>query len=268
MQITLGNYYAGDSLLHRLDPRLKLLSSLVLMILIFFLNTPLSLGLYALLLLGLSILSRIPLKKILRSVRSILFLAGFAFVLNLFTVRGEVLWSLGFLSITREGLYLGIKLALRLFFLVITTSLLLTLVTTPLALSDALERLLSPLARIRFPAHELAMMMSIALRFVPTLADETDKIMKAQSSRGADFDTGGLFARLRGLVTVLIPLFVSAFKRAEDLAMAMEARCYRGGTGRTKLHVLRFERRDAWMTLAFVLTCAVLLLVEYLPRYL
>lgn len=265
MEITLGNYYSGSSAFHRMDPRLKLIGSVVLMVSLFFLNRWEALLGYAFGLWACAIVSRIPLKLVLRSVRSVLFLAVFAWILNLFTTPGEPIWNLGPVVLTWEGLRLGTKLAIRLFFLILTTSLLLTLVTTPLAVSAALERLLAPLERVGFPAHELAMMLSIALRFVPTLAEETDKLMKAQSSRGADFDTGGLLTRVRGLVTVLIPLFVYSFKRAEELALAMEARCYRGGKGRTKLHVLNYCRLDAQMLALLVLWLLLLFFLEWGP---
>lgn len=251
MKFTLGNYYPGQSFLHRLDPRFKLLFSLLFMVELFLLNSLVAFLAYGLFLLVLAVLSGIPARKLLSSVKPVLFLLVVAFLLNLFTSKGELWWSWGPLSLGPAGLLLGLKLAVRLFYLVLTTSLMLTLVTTPLALADALEALLRPLSKWGFPSHELAMMMSIALRFIPTLAEETDKIMKAQSSRGADFDTGGLMGRMRGLVTVLIPLFVSAFQRAEDLALAMEARCYRGGEGRSKLRPLKWSRLDTGLSLLF-----------------
>lgn len=259
MQITLGNYYSGHSLLHRLDPRLKLVGSIALMVLLFFLKSFWGNLAYAVFLVGLIALSQVPARLVFRSLKTVMFLAAFAFVLNLFAVRGEVLFQIGFLTLTREGLQLGIRLAMRLFYLVMTTSLLVTLVTTPLEIADAMERLFRPLARIGFPAHELAMMMSIALRFVPTLAEETEKIMQAQASRGADFDTGGLISRLRGLLTVLVPLFISSFKRAEDLALAMEARCYRGGEGRTKLKELVYKPIDVAASLALIVIMVALI---------
>ena len=264
MNITLGNYYPADSILHRLDPRVKLLAALTVMIVIFFLNSPLSLLLFVLVLFVGIMASRVPFRLVLRSVRPVIFIASFAFLINIFMTPGTELWSLGPLTITHQGLLVGIKMVLRLFFLIMTTTLLMTLTTTPLAMADAIESLLLPLEKIRFPSHELAMMMSIALRFIPTLADETARIMKAQSSRGADFDTGGLIKRAKGLVTVLVPLFVSAFKRAAELAVAMESRCYRGGRGRTKLRELKLRPPDRWAAVILVLICAALLLIEYL----
>lgn len=265
MNIALGNYYPGDSFLHRADPRLKLIFALFFMVLLFVVDSPRAMAAYGLTLAVCVAFSRIPVRLVLRSLKSVLFIALFAFLINLFAIPGTALWSWGPLSLTREGLALGLRMGLRLFFLIMTTSLLLTLSTTPLLIADAIEALLSPLGKIGFPAHELAMMMSIALRFVPTLIEETDKIMKAQSSRGADYDTGGMFSRAKGLVSILIPLFVSAFKRADDLALAMEARCYRGAEGRTKLRELRYRARDAWLALAFTAAGALMLALEYLP---
>ncbi|MDD4367751.1 MAG: energy-coupling factor transporter transmembrane component T [Oscillospiraceae bacterium] len=264
MTFTLGNYYPAASLLHKLDPRTKILASLLLMIVLFMINQPLPLAVFGLFLAVMIALSGVPFRLVLKSVKPVVFLAVFAWVLNVFTTPDEHYWfSWSFLHASPQGFWVGLRMAVRLFFLVMATQLCLTLTTTPLEMADGIERLLRPLARWGFPSHELAMMMSIALRFVPTLADETDKIMKAQSSRGADYDTGGAIARARGLVSVLIPLFVSALKRADELATAMEARCYRGGEGRTRLHVLRFGTRDGWAALSLTLVLAVLLVLEY-----
>lgn len=264
MKLSLGNYYAGDSFLHKLDPRVKIVSSIVLMVVLFMLTDPIPLLLFGIVLLLVTFLAKIPPKLVLRSVKPIMMLAAIAFLINLFTIPGEILWSWGVIRISQEGLSLGLRMAIRLFYLVMSTQLCLTLTTTPLEIADGIENLLKPLARFGFPAHELAMMMSIALRFVPTLSLETEKIIKAQSSRGADYDTGGAVARARGLVSVLIPLFVSAFKRAEELATAMEARCYRGGEGRTKLRVLRYGNRDGIAATAVILLCTSLLLLQFL----
>ncbi len=262
MKLSLGNYFPGNSFLHRLDPRIKILSSVLLMIFLFMLTDAIPLITFGVMLILLTIRARIPLKLVIRSVKPVMFLALIALVINVFTIDGQELWSWRFLRITKEGLSLGIRMGIRLFYLVMSTQLCLTLTTTPLEIADGVESLLKPFARFGFPAHELAMMMSIALRFVPTLSEETEKIIKAQSSRGADYDTGGALARARGLISVLIPLFVSAFKRAEDLATAMEARCYRGGEGRTKLRVLKYQRRDFIAALAIVVFCAVLLVLQ------
>ncbi len=261
--ITLGRYYPGDSPLHRMDPRLKILVAILTMTAVFLIKKPFAIAVLTAGIGGGIALSRIPFRQVLRSVRPILFVILFAFFLNLFTVPGNELVKLGPLRITDASIETAIRMALRLVLLIVSTSVILTLTTTPILIADALESLLKPLERLRFPVHELAMMMSIALRFVPTLSEETAKIMKAQSSRGADYDTGGVIQKARGLVSVLVPLFISAFRRAEDLAVAMEARCYRGGKGRTKLKVMRLTRLDAWAAVVFVLFIAVLCFLQF-----
>lgn len=262
MKLSLGNYYPSNSFLHRLDPRVKIVSSVLLMVFLFMISSVVPLLVFGIALIFLTLLARIPFSLVLRSVKPVMMLASIAFLINIFTVTGEVLWSWRFLSISQEGLSLGLRMGIRLFYLVMSTQLCLTLTTTPLEIADGIESLLKPLARFGFPAHELAMMMSIALRFVPTLSEETEKIIKAQSSRGADYDTGGAIARARGLISVLIPLFVSAFKRAEDLATAMEARCYRGGVGRTKMRVLVFGQKDLMALVLTVSFCVLLLFMQ------
>ena len=208
--------------------------------------------------------SRVPFKIVLNGLKPMLLILIFAFVINLFAIPGDIVWfSAGPLSITDQGFYTAIRMTARLAFLIMNTTLMLTLTTTPIMVADAIESLMAPLKRIHFPVHEMAMMMSIALRFVPTLLEETDKIMKAQSSRGADYDTGGLISKARGLVSVLIPLFVSAFKRAEDLAVAMEARCYRGGEGRTRLKSLNYARCDFIFFGGLFALGALILVLEY-----
>ena len=249
--VSIGRYYQADSVLHRLDPRVKVFLFIVYMVTIFMADTAIAMAASFGVILYLTFLSRIPVMEVLKSVRPIVFIMIFIFVLNLFTNRsGETLWSWGVLVITDDGLKRAILLAFRLFLLIIVTGLLLSLTTTPLKLADALESLGSPLKVIHVPVNEMAMTISIALRFIPTLVEETDKIMKAQSSRGAEYDTGNIFQRAKGYVTVLVPLFVSAFKRAEELATAMDARCYKGGVGKTKLHPLRMKGSDwLWMVL-------------------
>ena len=261
--ITLGRYYPGDSILHRMDPRLKIVVSILMMTAIFIVKKPVPLALLALSIVGMVLLSRIPFKQVASSIRPILFIIIFAFFLNLFTVDGNVLVRIGPLHVTDAALETAFRMSLRLVLLIVSTSVILTLTTTPILIADALESLMKPLERLRFPVHELAMMMSIALRFVPTLAEETSKIMKAQSSRGADYDTGGIIKKAKGLVSVLVPLFISAFRRAEDLAVAMEARCYRGGKGRTKLKVMHFSRTDAWTAFGCALFLTILCLLQY-----
>lgn len=273
MQIKLGNYYAGDSVLHRLDPRLKFVFSFLFMIQIFSLERLESLLLFGALQLLLIYVSNIPLKRIYESLKPIFFLIVFAFVLNLFThayaaSHGQlasteiVLFKMGWFTLTQSTFLLMMRLTIRLIYMALTTSLLLTLVTSPIEIADALESLFKPLDRLGFPSHAFAMMLSIALRFVPILAAEADKLMKAQSARGADFDTGAFWNRLRGMLTVLIPLFVGSFKRAEDLALAMEARCYRGGENRTKLKRLLFTRTDYLYLLLFSSVFVILLFLE------
>jgi energy-coupling factor transport system permease protein len=242
--VSLGRYYPASSLLHRLDPRTKILSAILLMVVIFLTRDLVPMLLLGGLTLGLIGLSRVPVREVLLSLRPMLFILLFAVVINMLTIGGDPLLQLGPVVVSRQGVVTAARMGGRLVLLILNTTLLLTLTTTPIHIADALENLLGPLRKIGFPAHEMAMMMSIALRFVPTLLDETDIIMKAQSSRGADYDTGGPISRARGLVSVLIPLFVSAFKRAEDLAVAMEARCYRGGEQRTRLRQMQYQRRD------------------------
>lgn len=262
--ISLGRFFPGNSLIHQLDPRTKILGSIVFMVLIFLVQ-----GLWPMVLIGcltlvLITLSKVPVRTVIAGLKPMVFILIFAFALNMLTIRsGNELIRIASLTITDQGVFTALRMAARLAFLILDTTLLLTLTTTPIMVADALENLLSPLKKIRFPAHEMAMMMSIALRFVPTLLEETDKIMKAQSSRGADYDTGGLISKARGLVSVLIPLFVSAFKRAEDLAVAMEARCYRGGEGRTRLKILQYSKKDIIFGIGLILAGALLILLEY-----
>lgn len=243
--ISIGRYYRGDSVLHRLDPRVKVLLFVIYMVAVFMLKTPIGMLFSFAIVTVLAILSGIPLREIIKSVRPIIFLMLFIFLINLLTIReGEVICKFWIIEITDGGVMRAVIMTLRLFLLIVSTSILLTLTTTPLKMADALESLFGPLKVIRVPVHEMAMMMSIALRFIPTLVEETDKIMKAQASRGAEYDTGNVFVRARGYVSILVPLFVSSFKRAEDLAVAMDARCYRGGEGRTKLHPLKMRSAD------------------------
>ena len=242
--ITLGQYYPADSVLHRMDPRFKIVLALGFIVLAFLVDTVWGYVMVAALLALAIGLSRVPLRTILRGLRPLVFILCFTFVLNLFLSRsGAVLWRWWIFSITEGGIRTAVRMAVRLTLLVAGTSLL-TLTTSPLKLTDGLEALLRPLKAVKFPAHELAMMMTIALRFIPTLAEEANRIRMAQAARGADFDTGGLVKRAMSLVPLLVPLFISAFRRAEDLAVAMEARCYHGGEGRTKLNVLHAGLRD------------------------
>lgn len=262
--ITLGRYYPGNSIVHRLDARVKFFISLMLMVGLFLLTRPVPFIIYTVFTFTVIVMTGIPIKQILLSLKPILFIIVFAFIMNLFSYQGTLLWSFGRFVITYEGLYSGIKMAVRLSLLIITSSVFLTLTTTPLNVADAMESIMSPLQKIGFPAHEISMMMSIALRFVPNLMEETDKIMKAQSSRGAQYDTGGMIARAKGLVSILVPLFVSCFRRAEELAVAMEARCYNGAHGRTKLNIMKTGKLDYIAAAFSMLVLAVVLLFEYI----
>lgn len=262
--ITLGQYLPGQSAVHRLDPRTKLLWTIFYITLVFLIRGFLGYGFLLLVLLGITRLAGIPVRYLLRGIRPLRLIIIMTFLLNVFFSQGEtVLFHWGFLRLTQEGLRSAVFFSLRLIFLVLGTSLL-TLTTSPVALTDALERLLSPLRAVRFPVHELAMMMTIALRFIPTLLEETDKIMKAQMARGADFESGNLIARAKAMIPLLVPLFVGAFQRAWDLAMAMEARCYRGGAHRTRLKVLHMSRLDGLAGLLSLGMLAVVLLLRVL----
>jgi energy-coupling factor transport system permease protein len=241
--ITIGQYLARDTAIHRLDPRTKILSTMLFMILLFLVPHLVGyafLGIFAAIVVA---LAGIPPRMLLRGIRSLAFILTLTFLLQLFMTRGQPLFALGPLVATREGLVMGAFMISRLTLLIVMTSLL-TLTTSPIALTDGLEYLLRPFRRFGLPAHELAMMMTIALRFIPTLLEEADKIMKAQMARGADFRSGNLLRRARSLIPLLVPLFVSAFRRADELALAMEARCYRGGEGRTRMNQLAFAPRD------------------------
>ena len=243
--ITLGQYYPVDSPVHRLDPRLKIILTFLYIIAVFLVGNLLFYLPVAAYLVFAARMAKLPAGMMLRSLRPMRILLVITFVLNLFFFSGtQELVRVGSVVIWREGLINALIFTFRLIFLV-TGSSILTLTTAPVTLTDGLERLASPLKVIKFPAHEMAMMMTIALRFIPTLMEEADKIMKAQTARGADFETGNLLARARAMIPLLVPLFISAFRRAGDLAMAMEARCYHGGEGRTRLHKLQYGRRDA-----------------------
>ena len=249
--ITIGQHFPGDSLVHKFDPRMKLVLTIVYIILLFAASNPLGLTLSLVFLVAMYGVAKIPFKLITKSLKPILPIILFTAVLNLFFVsgEGEPLVHFWVLNIYAEGLRYAILMAVRVMALIAGTSLL-TYTTSPIRLTDGLEDLLGPLKKLGVPVHELAMMMSIALRFIPTLIEETDKIMSAQRARGADFESGNLLQRAKALIPLLVPLFVSAFRRADELATAMECRCYHGGEGRTKLHVLRYEARD-YLTLAF-----------------
>lgn len=242
--ITLGQYYPVESPIHRLDPRVKLMGTLVFLASLFITKNFIGYIIAASFLAFVISLSKVPFSFIVKGMKTIVVLLLFSVILNLFLTQGDVIWSFWKLSITKQGIYTAGFMAIRLSFLIIGSSIM-TLTTTPNNLTDGMEKGLSFLKVIKVPVHEIAMMMSIALRFIPILMDETDKIMKAQMARGADFESGNLIKRVKSLVPLLVPLFVSAFRRANDLAMAMEARCYRGGDGRTKMKPLKYKACDA-----------------------
>ena len=252
--ITLGQFFPGKSLAHRLDPRTKLLLTVLYIAALFCAKWCVSYALTAALLAVSVKVSGVSPKALVRGLKPVLFLICFTAVLNLFYTPGDILVSFWIFKITRQGIVTAFFMVLRIMMLIMGTFLL-TYTTSPIALTDGLETLLGPLKKIRVPVHELAMMMSIALRFIPLLIEETDKIMSAQRARGADFESGNLLQRAKALVPILVPLFISAFRRADELAVAMECRCYHGGVGRTKLHVLRYQARDY---LALLLFAAVL----------
>ncbi|MBR4084148.1 MAG: energy-coupling factor transporter transmembrane protein EcfT [Lachnospiraceae bacterium] len=241
--ITIGQYYQTESVIHKLDPRVKIGGTLLYIISLFLFENAWGYVLAALFLAMVIKLSNVPFKFMVRGMKSILLLLMITVIFNLFLTPGEVLVGFWKLKITKEGLKMAVSMAFRLSFLIIGSSIM-TLTTTPNNLTDGMEKMMSPLKIFKVPVHEVAMMMSIALRFIPILMEETDKIMKAQIARGADFETGGLIKRAKALVPLLVPLFISAFRRANDLAMAMEARCYRGGDGRTKMKPLIYKNRD------------------------
>ena len=267
--ITIGQHFPGSSLVHRFDPRLKLVLTIAYIAVLFAASNPLGLALSVLFLTAMYLVAQIPLKMIGRSLKPILPIILFTAVLNIFFVsgEGEPLFRWSFITIYAEGIRYAVIMGVRVAALIAGTSLL-TYTTSPIVLTDAIEALLRPLSRLHFPVHELAMMMSIALRFIPTLIEETDKIMNAQKARGAMLDTGKLTERVKALVPVLIPLFISAFRRADELAMAMECRCYRGGEGRTRLKVLRCCGQD-YIDLAFCIVCFGVILASRLlfPDY-
>lgn len=241
--ITIGQYYPVDSVLHRLDPRVKFIGTMAYIVSVFLVSSWIGYLLAAVFLAGLVLVSKVPFSFMVKGLRSMVVLLVIMLVFNVLFTPGTVLLKWGIVQITTQGLVQGAKMVVRLVVLILGSSIM-TLTTTPNQLTDGLERLLKPLGKIKVPVHELAMMMSIALRFIPILLEETDKIMKAQTARGADFEHGGLIQRVKNMVPLLIPLFVSAFRRANDLALAMEARCYHGGSGRTQMKPLKYRKRD------------------------
>lgn len=254
--ITIGQYIARDSIIHALDARIKIIITAILIFALFTIDTFNGFGFFIAFVLVVILLSKISLKKVLNGLKPILILVLFTLFIHIFlTNGGQTLWSWKFISIESEGVYTGFFMVSRILILILFTSLL-TLTTSPLQLTDGIEYILTPLKRFGVPASELSMMMTIALRFIPTLLEEADKIMKAQQARGADFESGNLIQRAKSLIPLLVPLFISAFRRADDLALAMESRCYRGGEGRTRLHELEFRYYD-FVALGIIIILAV-----------
>ena len=241
--ITLGQYYPADSVIHKLDPRVKLFSTMIYIISLFCFRGVAALAIATVFLITVIKLSKVPFKFMVKGLKAIMILMLITAVFNLFLTPGEALVSVWRFTITKEGVTSAVLMAIRLTYLILGTSIM-TLTTTPNQLTDGLERLLRPLNKIHVPVHDIAMMMSIALRFIPILLEETDKIMKAQIARGADFENGNLIQKVKNMVPLLVPLFISAFRRANDLAMAMEARCYHGGDDRTQMKPLKYKKRD------------------------
>ena len=263
MRISLGRFVPGDSLIHRADPRTKLIWTIVMMVLVLMCSSWRQYLAAAVFVIGCFALSGISFKYILMSLRPIMLLLAITVIFNLLFFKGtDVLFTLGALTVYKEGVLQSVKTIIRVSLLIISASLL-TYTTSSVAITDGMESLMRPLAKIGFPAHEVAMMMSIALRFVPTFADETDKIMKAQAARGADFDSGNVFKKVKSYIPVLIPLFVGAFKSAEDMATAMESRCYKGGKGRTRYKVLKFSSADLIMLIVTLVFTATVILLKY-----
>ena len=256
--ITIGQFYPADSVLHRLDPRVKHVGTFAFLVSLFVGEGIVAYAIATVFLAAVIKLSKVPFKMILKGLKAIIIILLITVSFNLFLTDGEIIFKLGFLKITKEGVSVAFFMALRLIYLVIGASLM-TLTTTPNDLTDGLESVLGPLKKIKVPVHEISMMMSIALRFIPILMEETDRIMKAQKARGADFETGNLIQKAKAMITLLVPLFISAFRRANDLAMAMEARCYRGGEGRTKMKPLRYEQCDRKAYVVLVLYLVVMI---------
>ncbi len=263
-EITLGQYYPVDSVIHRLDPRTKLFGTLVFILSLFFANNLWGYLLATIVLAAVIRMTRVPFSFMVKGLKTILFLLLISVSFNLFLTRGEVLVQFWIFKISREGLTMAGFMAVRLIYLVLGSTIM-TLTTTPNALTDGLEKSLGALNKVGVPVHEISMMMSIALRFIPILVEETDKIMKAQMARGADFESGNLMQKAKAMIPLLVPLFISAFRRATDLAMAMEARCYRGGRGRTKMKPLHYEARDRVAYLLLLFYFAGVIGLRFLP---
>lgn len=267
--ITFGQYFPGESILHRADPRIKIIITVIYIVAVFLAHSVTSYLMVFLFTAAMVMISRIPLKIILRGMKPLIIIIIFTAFINVFWTEGEhLLFSFHFINIYLEGVMYVALMIMRIIALLTGTSVVLTYTTSPIMLTDGIERLLAPLAKLKVPVHEFAMIMTIALRFIPTLIDETDKIMSAQKARGADFSTGSIIQRAKALIPIMIPLFISAFRRADELAVAMECRCYRGGSGRTKMTVSKLRAADFCITGLFVLfTAAVIALNIEFPIY-
>ena len=258
--ITLGQYFPGNSCIHNLDARVKIIATLLFIVELFIVDNFIGFLIAGIALAVVIGVSKVPFSFMVRGLKPIMLILIFTFALNMFMVDGKILWQIGILKITAEGLEIAVFMAIRLILLLLGSSLL-TLCTRPIALTDGIEKLLSPFEKIGLPAHDIAMMMTIALRFIPTLLEEADKIMKAQQARGADFETGNLLQRAKSLIPILVPLFVSSFRIAQDLAMAMEARCYRGGKNRTRMNEMKLKGGD-YAAVILLILFAVVIVVE------
>ena len=260
--ITIGQYYPAKSPIHKLDPRTKLAGTLIFIISVFLFHTVVGYAVATVFLAGMILISTVPVKFIFKGLKAIFMILLITMVFNIFLTPGEAIVTFGIFKITKEGVSMAVRMAIRLIYLVIGSSLM-TLTTTPNQLTDGLEKSLRPLNKIHVPVHEIAMMMSIALRFIPILVEETDKIMRSQMARGADFETGGVIQRAKNMIPLLVPLFVSAFRRANDLAMAMEARCYRGGAGRTKMKPLKYVSIDYRAYVIVILYFVIMMVLRF-----
>lgn len=262
--ITIGQYVPGDSFIHKLDPRTKILISLLFIVQLFLIKGFLGYIFALAFIVCTVVIAKLSPRYLYKGLKPVFALITITALINLFMIDGkELIWEWGFLKIYKEGLTTAVFMVLRLIFLIMGTSLL-TLTTSPIELTDGIEKLLNPFKKLGLPAHELAMMMTIALRFIPTLMDETDKIMKAQMARGADFDSGNLINKAKSLIPLLVPLFISSFRRADELAMAMEARCYRGGEGRTRMKQLKMHSRDSVAFITFFILAIASVLINYI----
>lgn len=267
--ITIGQYVEGDSFLHKMDARVKILLAFVYIILLFIAGTPAAYAVFGIFTVFIIVLSKVPAGYIVRGLKPMLYILIFTAVINLFMTHGEtVLWVCPFynrLKITEEGVKTAVLMILRLVFLVVGTSVL-TLTTSPLMLTDGIEKILAPFEIIKIPAHEIAMMMTIAIRFIPTLSEETEKIMKAQMARGADFESGNIIKRAKAMIPLLVPLFISAFRRADDLAVAMDSRCYNSGKKRTRMKQMKMTKRDAAAAVFMIIFSAIMIFVNIIAR--